>query len=70
MKQLLQNLRTGQVDLAEVPHPLARAGHLLIATEKSLVSTGTERMLVEFGKGGPIDDPQEFPGSLRHSCSK
>lgn len=50
MKQLLEDLRTGSVELAEVPRPLVRPGHLLIATEKSLVSTGTERMLVEFGK--------------------
>jgi hypothetical protein len=49
MKKLLQDLRTGNVDLADVPRPLVRAGHLLIATDRTLVSAGTERMLVEFG---------------------
>lgn len=39
MKQLLQDLRTGNVDLAEVPRPLVRPGHLLIATERSLIFT-------------------------------
>jgi hypothetical protein len=53
MKQLLQYLRTGNVDLAEVPRPLVRPGHLLLASDRTLISTGTERMLVEFGKRFP-----------------
>jgi len=46
MKQILQNLGSGETSLAEVPAPLARPGHLLIRTEASLVSLGTEKMLV------------------------
>lgn len=70
MKQLLQDLRTGRVDLAEVPRPLVRPGHLLIATEKSLVSTGTERMLVEFGKAGWIDKARQQPDKVRQVLQK
>ena len=44
MKQVLQNLKTGVTDLADVPTPLCRPGHLLIATRRSLISAGTERM--------------------------
>lgn len=70
MKQLLQDLRTGNVELAEVPRPLVRAGHLLIATEKSLISTGTERMLVEFGKAGWIDKARQQPDKVRQVLQK
>jgi predicted dehydrogenase/threonine dehydrogenase-like Zn-dependent dehydrogenase len=52
MKQLAQNLRTGETVLLEVPAPLAKKGYVLIKTHKSLVSTGTEKMLVGFGKAG------------------
>jgi hypothetical protein len=50
MKQILQNLRTGQTDLADIPVPLRCPGHLLIGTRFSLISAGTERTLVEFGE--------------------
>ena len=50
MKQILQNLGSGETLLAEVPAPLARAGQLLIRTEASLVPLGTEKMLVAFAQ--------------------
>lgn len=48
MKQLLQNLRTGDTSVVEVPIPTPQTGQLLVQTAASLVSAGTERMLVEF----------------------
>jgi len=50
MKQILQNLKSGTVELTEVPMPHVKAGHVLIETRLSLISAGTERMLLEFGK--------------------
>ena len=50
MKQVLQCLKDGTTQLAEVPAPSAWSGQLLIHTTASLVSAGTERMLVEFGE--------------------
>ena len=50
MKQLLQNLKTGTIELAEVPTPHLKEGHILIETRTSLISAGTERMLVELVK--------------------
>ena len=47
MKQVLQNLKTGAIEVADLPTPICRPGHLLIATRRSLISAGTERMLVE-----------------------
>ncbi|WAC11262.1 bi-domain-containing oxidoreductase [Dyadobacter pollutisoli] len=55
MKQLAQNLRTGKTVLLEVPAPLVKKGHVLIKTRKSLVSTGTEKMLIGFGKASILE---------------
>ena len=48
--QILQNLRTGETEIVDVPAPAIGRGQLLIRTSCSLVSAGTERMLVEFGQ--------------------
>lgn len=60
MKQILQNLPNGQMELAEVPCPQAKSGQLLIRTRASLVSAGTERMLVEFGKANLLDNARHM----------
>jgi len=52
MKQLLQNLKNGTTEILEVPTPGVGRGQVLIASRRSLVSAGTERMLVDFGKAG------------------
>ena len=49
MRQILQNLATGEVERAEVPCPHVRPGHVLLRTTRSLISPGTERMLLDFG---------------------
>jgi len=54
MKQLLQNLNSGKTELVEEPMPRMKTGHLLVKTSASLISAGTERMLVEFGRAGYI----------------
>jgi hypothetical protein len=61
MKQLIQNLKTGETVLEEVPAPQVRRGHVLIRTRMSLVSLGTERMLVEFGRASLIPKPVSNP---------
>jgi len=50
MKQVIQSRRTGKLALKDIPEPKVRAGHLLIKTRASLISAGTERMVVEFAK--------------------
>ena len=51
MLQILQHLRTGHMELAELPCPAVGRGSLLVKTSRSLISADTERMLVEFSKG-------------------
>ena len=50
MKQVLQHLDNGNLELAEVPVPQFEPDQVLIRTCKSLISIGTEKMLVDFGK--------------------
>ncbi len=50
MKQVLQSLSTGEIEVAEVPAPGMRPGHILVRTTRSVISPGTERMLRDFGR--------------------
>lgn len=70
MKQILQSLKTGATEVAEVPLPRVSHGQLLITTSCTLVSAGTERMLVEFGKAGWIDKARQQPDKVRMVLDK
>ena len=70
MKQILQNLSSGVSELVEAPAPQARRGSLLIDTSVSLISTGTERMLVDFGKSGLIAKARSQPEKVKQVLDK
>src|SRR6266550_1914213 len=61
MKQLLQNLRTGEATVAEVPVPILQPGRILVRTVASLISAGTERALSELGKKSLLGKARERP---------
>ena len=70
MKQIQQSLRTGETKVAEVPVPSVQEGQLLIQTCHSLVSAGTERMLLEFGKAGWFEKARQQPDKVRTVLEK
>lgn len=70
MKQIIQDLKNGQTVLEEVPAPQVKTGSLLIRTTCSLVSLGTERMLVEFGKAGFIEKARQQPDKVKQVLDK
>ncbi len=70
MKQILQNLKTGETKLADIPSPHCKSGHLLIHTSTSLVSAGTERMLVDFGKANLLQKARQQPDKVRMVLDK
>ena len=70
MKQILQSLKTGVTKTAEVPCPAIQRGQILIRSSVTLVSAGTERMLVEFGKAGWIDKARQQPDKVRMVLDK
>ena len=70
MKQILQNLSNGDTILEEIPCPRAKAGHLLIRTTNTLISAGTEKMLLDFGKANLIDKARQQPDKVKMVLDK
>lgn len=70
MKQVLQNLKSGKTYLAEAPVPRCQPGCVLIQTHKSLVSTGTERMVVEFGRSNLLQKALQQPDKVKQVLTK
>jgi len=70
MKQILQNLANGETSLVSVPCPKNIKGNLLIATRCTIVSAGTERMLVDFGKANYLDKARQQPDKVKMVLNK
>ena len=70
MRQIVQHLGSGRTELLDVPAPGPRRGRLLVRATRSLVSLGTERMLVEFGRGGWLSKARQQPEKFRAVLAK
>ena len=70
MKQIIQSFKTGETILEEIPAPTIRKGSVLIETSYSLVSLGTEKMLVEFGKSNLISKARQQPEKVKQVLDK
>jgi len=70
MKQLLQNIKTGKSIVEDVPVPTPRAGQALVKVETSLVSAGTERMVVEFGEKSLVGKARSRPDLVKQMIDK
>ena len=70
MKQVLQNLRSGQTTVEDVPAPGLGRNSVLIQTRASLISAGTERMLVEFGRASLLAKARAQPDKVKQVLDK
>ena len=70
MKQLLQNLKTGKSTVQDVPVPAPRKGQALVKVEASLVSAGTERMVVEFAEKSLVGKARSRPDLVKQVLDK
>lgn len=70
MKQIIQDLKSGATILEDVPVPQVKSGAVLIKTTRTLVSLGTERMLVEFGKANFISKARQQPDKVKQVIDK
>ena len=70
MLQILQSFKTGKTELTELPAPTVKKGQVLIQTTRSLVSLGTERMLVEFGKANLLSKARQQPDKVKMVLDK
>ena len=70
MKQLFQSLKDGKTSVEDLPVPNVRAHHVLIENRVTLISAGTERMLLEFGKANWIGKVRQQPDKVRMVLEK
>jgi polar amino acid transport system substrate-binding protein len=70
VKQVLQNLKTGEVSVSDVPVPSIRRGFVLVRTAASLISAGTERLTVEAGQKSLISRAVEQPALVKQVLQK
>ncbi|MCG3110231.1 MAG: bi-domain-containing oxidoreductase [Candidatus Manganitrophus sp. SB1] len=70
MKQVIQNYRTGTLKVEEVPAPTVREGGLLVATQVSLISAGTERSTVQVAQKSLAGKAMERPDLVRKVLNK
>ena len=70
MKQIIQDLKDGKTILEDVPVPQIKSGHILLKTSRTVVSLGTERMLVDFGKANFIDKARQQPDKVMQVLDK
>jgi predicted dehydrogenase/D-arabinose 1-dehydrogenase-like Zn-dependent alcohol dehydrogenase len=70
MKQVLQDMAQGATKVVLAPAPSASAEHVVVHTRVSLISAGTERMLVGFGKASYIDKARQQPEKVRMVLEK
>jgi predicted dehydrogenase/threonine dehydrogenase-like Zn-dependent dehydrogenase len=70
VKQILQSLKSGVTEVADVPAPRASRGQVLIRSTRTLISAGTERMLVGFGKANLLDKARQQPDKVKMAVDK
>ena len=70
MKQVLQKFSDGTTQVVDVPRPRCKARHILIQTTYSLISVGTERSLVSFGRANYIDKARQQPDKVKEVLNK
>lgn len=70
MKQILQDMAKGGTSIVEAPAPIVSSGQLIIGTTCSLISSGTERMLVHFGKASYLEKARQQPEKVKMVLEK
>lgn len=70
MKQIVQYLNSGETAVIEAPAPMALRGTVVIRTTRSLISAGTERMLVGFGKASMLQKARQQPEKVMQVLAK
>ena len=70
MKQIIQSLKDGKTKLVDLPMPSLKPGHVLIHTTQTLVSLGTEKMLVKFGQSSMIEKIKKRPDQVKKALQR
>jgi len=70
MKQIIQNYKTGELSVEEVPKPTLKSGGILVENHYSLVSAGTEKTIIDFAKKSLVGKAKSRPDLLKQVIDK
>lgn len=70
MHQIFQDFGSGKTLIIDAPVPSLKEGHVLIDTSRSLISSGTERMLIDFGRANMISKARQQPQKVNQVLQK
>src|SRR6266702_5435344 len=70
MQQVVLNIDTGETQVIEAPVPSLQDGHVLIRTRHTLISAGTERMLIDFGRASMLERARQQPDKVKMLLDK
>ena len=70
MKQILQDLRNGNTNLVDIPAPKLKKGNIIVKSSCSLVSKGTEKMLIDFGNSNMLQKALSQPEKVKQVIEK
>ena len=70
MQKVFQNFKTGNIEIIEAPIPNVNDNDVLIHSSLSLISSGTEKMLIDFGKSNMISKAINQPEKVREVIDK
>jgi len=70
MKQIIQSFKTGDLTISDVPTPAVQSQGILVLTSASLISAGTERMLVDFAEKNLLQNVRSRPDLVRQTVEK
>lgn len=70
MKQIIQSLKNGKITLQEVPAPACKTGGLLVQNMASLISVGTEKLMIEMGQKSLLGKARARPELVRQAWAK
>ena len=70
MKILTQNLKTGKTNILEVPSPSKDSNKIRVTNEFSLISTGTESLIVNFGRASWLNKAKQQPDRVKDEINK
>ncbi|KAF0135184.1 MAG: putative dehydrogenase-related protein [Candidatus Saganbacteria bacterium] len=70
MKQLIQNYKTGELALVDVPAPQVKSGGVLVKTINSAVSVGTEKLMVNLAQQNLFEKARSRPDLIKRLIDK
>ncbi len=70
LHQVIQNIRNGRLSVKQIPDPMVKPGHVLIANAFSVISAGTERAGIELAKKSLLGKAKERPDQVRRVLEK